>query len=125
MQKEKKTVNDGTRKKPGKLKKFLFVVAGLFVMFVLIGVFSEDDTEPTQTAKLSEIGDSVAEPVQTEKESGLETEKDVEAYSITEQTDETDITGTIDAEDGQSSVEDTSAENDVPSDGENESPPGR
>ncbi|MDE6906341.1 MAG: hypothetical protein K2P76_15710 [Lachnospiraceae bacterium] len=120
MQKEKRTVNDGTRKKPGKLKKFLFVVAGLFVMFVLIGVFSEDDTEPTQTAKVSETDDSVAEPVQTEKESGLETEKDVEADSITEQTDETDITGMTDAEDGQSSVEDTSAENDIPSDGEDE-----
>lgn len=120
MQKEKKNANNGTRKKPGKLKKLLFIVAGLFVMLFLIGLFSEDDTEPTQTVKVSGIDDSVTEPVQSENESGLETEKDIEADSITEQTDDADIADTENAENGQSSNEDTFAENDVPSDEEDE-----
>lgn len=84
MQKEKNTRNDKVRKKPGKLKKFLTIIVGLFVVFFVIGSFSEDDTEPAQTTGISKADDSVTDSDTVEKDKALDT--DNEAGNVTDST---------------------------------------
>lgn len=80
MSKEKKMSDGETMKKTGRLKKIAIIVVGILVIFFLIGVFSEDDTQPQQTEKTSEAGEVVADERYSDKaalENGEDTQTDV------------------------------------------------